>query len=84
MAQITQKVCITGFPKRWNLKGHGLILRVTHCSSSDSARRESCFSAESDVTRLALVICRHSERELLSTNCWDAARTTHKQNKLSP
>lgn len=52
-----------------------VILRVTHEFAPQGARgRASGFSAESDVTRLAQVISISSEREFLSTNCWDASR----------
>lgn len=69
-------VCITGSPKLWHVKGHNSA-GDTSFICPGSAQHESDFSVESDVTRLAHVISLSSERELLSTNCWDAARTTH-------
>ncbi len=59
MSEITQKVCITGFPKLWHVKGHNSV-GDTLFSCSGSAQHESYFSVESDVTRLAQVIYRQS------------------------
>lgn len=57
MSEITQKVCITGFPILWKLKGHNSV-GDTLFGCSGSARHESYFSVESGVARLARVIYR--------------------------